>query len=287
MKVDPSAEQLDASGPWPFITRRSYRLGDASEVIWRSRHHRKGLCGGGAREAAGSRPWTFLALWMPRKLNWWIGVLFAVGAALFMLGCLLILAPSLVGALPLEESDANPIFFAGSVPFTAAAYFQLYQSANAGEGVQDDDAVPKGWTLFGWFPHRIGWLSCALQFVGTLLFNINTLDAMIPGLNWFQQDIAIWVPNIVGSTLFLTAGYLAFAETCHAHFAWKPGSLSWWITWINLLGCMAFMISASFAFVPPHPLSFDAGTVSVAFTLVGALGFFVGSLLMLPETAKN
>jgi hypothetical protein len=45
------------------------------------------------------------------------------------------------------------------------------------------------------------------------------------------------------------------------------------------------MISAFFAFVPPQQPMFDAMTISVVFTLVGALGFLTGSLLMLLETA--
>ena len=105
--------------------------------------------------------------------------------------------------------------------------------------------------LFGWRPHDIGWLSRALQFIGTILFNFNTFDAMIPSLNWFQQDLLIWVPDIVGSILFLASGYLAFIETCHAHWAWNPRSISWWVVFTNLLGCVGFMISALFAIVLP------------------------------------
>ena len=136
---------------------------------------------------------------------------------------------------------------------------------------------------FGWRPHDVGWLSCVLQFAGTILFNFNTFDALLPGLDWLQQDLAIWVPDIAGSALFLASGYLAFIETCHAHFAWRPHDISWWITFANLLGCVAFMISAVFAFVPPQPSASDAATLATLFTYFGAVGFLIGSLLMLPE----
>lgn len=46
------------------------------------------------------------------------------------------------------------------------------------------------------------------------------------------------------------------------------------------------MIPAVFAFVPPAPFVFDALTISVIFTLLGAVGFLAGSQLMLPETAR-
>jgi hypothetical protein len=225
------------------------------------------------------------SLWMPGQLNWWIGVIFALGSCLFILGSVLSLAPGLARAWSLDSHAVNMIFFAGSIPFTTAAYLQLFQSANAGEfsplGVVERPRP----VAFGWRPHDIGWLSCALQFPGTLLFNINTFDALLPGLDWLQQDLAIWAPDVAGSLLFLASGYLAFAETSHAHFAWRPQSLSWWVTFANLLGCIAFMISAVFAFVPPQAPGFDAAGLAVLFTLLGAAGFLVGSLLMLPETA--
>jgi len=281
-----SGELLESDGPWPFTTRRTFLLPDSFRAVWRSRHHRKGLHRFelGGRDAVGIR--LLRSLWMPWELNWWIGIVFALGALLFMAGSVLSLAPAIVQELSLEANTINAIFFIGSIPFTTAAYLQLYQAANAKEFERLGTSDPQRTVLVGWQPHNVGWLSCALQFLGTLLFNVNTFDAMIPGLNWMQQDLEIWVPNFAGSVLFLASGYLAFAETCHAHFAWKPASISWWVTLVNLLGCVAFMISAAFAFVPPKPFAGDALTISVIFTLIGAIGFLIGSLLMLPETTR-
>lgn len=108
---------------------------------------------------------------------------------------------------------------------------------------------------------------------------------MLPSLNWFQRDLLIWAPNIGGSILFFASGYLAFIETCHAHWAWHPRSVSWWLVFANFLGCLAFLISALFAFVLPGPENAVAVTRSVTFTLLGAIGFLVGLLLMLPEAS--
>jgi hypothetical protein len=49
------------------------------------------------------------------------------------------------------------------------------------------------------------------------------------------------------------------------------------------LGCVGFMISAGFAIVLPGTPNTKAITLSVVFTLLGAIGFLVGSLPMLPE----
>jgi hypothetical protein len=224
---------------------------------------------------------------MPQQLNWWIGTVFAAGSLLFALASVLSLSPTFARALSLDSTGINAIFFAGSIPFTIAAYLQLFQAANAGEFPCDESRSSRRPVLFGWRPHDIGWLSSALQLVGTILFNINTFDAMLPSLDWLQQDLAIWAPDFVGSILFLASGYLAFIETCHAHWAWNPKSISWWVVFTNLMGCMGFMISALFAIVLPGPPNIEAVTLAVLFTLLGAIGFLVGSLLMLPETVSH
>jgi hypothetical protein len=293
VRVNPTGEDhsrgrlIESGGPWPFTTRRVFQHPDGTRRLWRSRHHRKGLRALEPWEpgAAGGTLWR--CLWMPRELNWWIGIVFAIGSLLFALGSVLSLAPALAARWSLDAAAVNAIFFAGSIPFTTAAYLQLSQAANAGEPSARGPSPPPSVRAFGWRPGDIGWLSCALQFAGTLLFNVNTFDALLPGMDWLQEDLAVWAPDAVGSMLFLVSGYLAFIEACHAYWDWQPRSISWWVTFINLLGCVPFMVSAAFAFVSPEPPAFDAVTVSVAFTLVGAVAFFAGSLLMLPEAATS
>ena len=280
-------ECVETKGPWPFVTRRVYQAADQSKRVWSSRHHRKGLLLRVADEAEEVAVRLSSCLWMPRQLNWWIGVIFAMGSLLFAAASVLSLAPALARAWSLDSTGINTIFFAGSIPFTSAAYLQLLQAANADEFPRGGTSSPQRLALFGWRPHDLGWLSCALQFVGTILFNFNTFDAMIPSLTWFQEDLVVWAPNLIGSILFLASGYLAFIESSHAHWAWKPKSLSWWVVFMNLLGCVGFMISALFAIYLPGPPNIEAVTVSVLFTLLGAIGFLVGSLLMLPETAAE
>jgi hypothetical protein len=70
---------------------------------------------------------------MPNELNWWTGLIFALGSALFAAASVLAIA-----ARPgqLESLDSNVIFFAGSIPFTAAAYLQFFQAANAADSAR-------------------------------------------------------------------------------------------------------------------------------------------------------
>lgn len=268
-------------GPWPFVTHRHIRSAGRPDRIWQSRPHRKNLPD--VPGLGGADLWQMLAraIRNTHSLNWWIGVLFAIGSVLFMTGSVLTLAPLLASFLSVKAAAIGLIFFAGSLPFTSAAFLQLYQAATA----PPPDAVdqPRQGGLFAWRWQNIGWLGCALQFAGTLLFNINTFDAMWPDLDRVHYDLVIWVPDIFGSGLFLASGYLAFIEVGHKYLSWQPGNISWLVTSINLFGCVAFMISAVFAFEPTRPFGFDAAGISVALTLLGAAAFLIGSLLMLPE----
>jgi len=180
------------------------------------------------------------------------------------------------------------VFFVGSIAFTIAAYIQVFQSANAGPTEKAAHVRPtRKIRAVGWRPADIGWLSSVLQFIGTLLFNASTYDAILGGGGWFRQDLTIWGPDFVGSSFFLASGYLAFSECCDGYWRWKPGSLSWWIVFVNLVGCIAFMGSAVFAFVPLSAPSFGFVLASNLLTLVGSAGFLVGSLLLFPECSPK
>jgi hypothetical protein len=283
-EVNPSKQQapqlIKAAGAWPFVTHRIYRHLDGALRVWHSRHHRKGLNLPQVGQRYPVASVLARSLWQPQVLNWWIGLVFIIGASGFTLGSLLCLVPVWPKALGLSEIEVNALFFAASIPFTTAAYLQLYQAANV--GTAEASATQRKW--FGWQPKDAGWLSCALQFVGTVMFNFNTFDALLSNLNREAELLLIWTPNVIGSILFLLSGYMAFIETCHRHWALKPTQISWWVTFINLLGCIAFMISACFAFVPDHAPSFDTVEISVAFTLIGAICFWLGSFLMWPES---
>lgn len=272
---------IDSSGPWPFVTKIVALHPSGSHKVLVSRHYRKGL----GRAATRVEHWLLASLWQPRRLNWWIGSVFALGSTLFVLASLVYLAPGLAHSLSLDAEGIATIYFAGSIPFTIAAYLQLNQAANAPNWENGLQHRKTDWKWFGWRPKNIGWTSSALQFAGTILFNINTFDAMRPDMRWLRQDLEVWAPDLIGSVLFLAAGYLAYIETCHRHFAWVPESLSWWITSINLIGCIGFMVSAIYSFVSPAATGFGDASVAVSFTLIGAIGFLAGSLLMLPESA--
>lgn len=274
--LHPSGLHIAIEGPGPFATRLSFtRAG--RRIVWLARQHRKGLdLRRRALDPAG-RPF-----WQSAAYNWSVGALFAVGSFLFMLGSVLSLVPASAWSWPAMWTDI--VFFAGSIPFTVAGYLQHFQAANASAFSVDPPGETRRIALIGWHPTSAGWLSTFTQFLGTVAFNVNTFDAIIAPPSWIAQNLLIWTPDMIGSGLFLVSGYLAFIETSHRYWSWQPGDLAWQIVFVNLLGCIAFMVAAILAYVPVGPEPSWIPAASNIHLLLGALGFFVGALLTMRES---
>lgn len=274
-----------------FTTRTVHKLSDDTICVWESRGHRKGLgleVAGRPEappkaEAVSRSPW--LTLWAPRRLTWWVAVLFMVGSFLFALGSLVGLVPQLFDALSQSVLALDLIFFSGSIFFTTAAYTQLLEAINAGEDIslKVSDVRRDRFRWLAWKPRNIGYMASLTQFIGTLLFNVSTFSAMVPWASWHGEERFIWRPTFTGSVLFMIASILALLEVCGSYWCLRARSISWWILALNLAGSIGFMISAIFAFITPttqEPLNQVAVNV---FTFQGAVCFFAGAYLLLPE----
>jgi hypothetical protein len=119
------------------------------------------------------------------------------------------------------------------------------------------------------------------------LFNVNTFDALLPGLDWLQDDLLIWTPDVMGSICFLAASGLAVVEYGHAEKIWNPADVSLWIVSVNLLGSVFFGVSAVFAVTLPVNAELLDAWMANAFTCLGAACFFAGAYLLLPELRRN
>jgi hypothetical protein len=82
---------------------------------------------------------------------------------------------------------------------------------------------------------------------------------------------------------FLVASYLAYAEVSQGAASFAPRSVSWWITVVNLLGSVAFQISALYSIVGPEPDASGSLFFASFYTAAGGVFFFIGAYLMIPE----
>ena len=256
------------SGPRPFVTRARLRRTDGTTFLWDSRTARK------TGDADPGSTW-----WAPRARGWWIGVLFAVGSTCFALGALPAYA-NLVGT-----DTANVTFFVGSLFFTAAASMQHKEAADAAARLHHavTGERPSRWRVLAWSPQRIDWWATTIQFAGTLLFNLSTFAALRAGLDVQQQERQIWAPDLYGSIAFLIASAFAWGEAGHAWLSWRPRSRGWRIAALNLLGSVAFGISALGAYILPTTGALANARAAQVGTFVGAICFLAGGVLLLPE----
>jgi hypothetical protein len=251
----------------PFETFVDHPGEDGLVVRWESRRHRKHLKGA---SAAGST-W-----WAPIARGWWIAVLFALGSLLFALGAVSGYA-SAVGA----SGDAVT-FFAGSLFFTSAGFLTYREAVDAAPQTR----VPRR-RFFVFQPHQVDWWATAVQLAGTLYFNVSCGAVMVTDLSAQAAHRHVWRPDAIGSVCFLVASALAWFEACHGWAAWRPRSWAWWITLTNLAGSIAFGVSAVAGYIDPVTGAVRNAAGANAATLSGAVCFFVGALLLLPERTEE
>jgi uncharacterized membrane protein YhaH (DUF805 family) len=214
----------------------------------------------------------------PARLNSAIAWLFVVGASCFALGAI----PAYVRAVGGAADGAT--FFVGSLFFTSASYCQLVQAQSPGmTGVDERSQHARlGVRPWAWLPRDKNWLAAATQFPGTLFFNHSTFAALAHNLSASEADRHVWRPDVFGSILFLVSSALAISALGVRFRRPRSRGLPWWIAWINMLGSVAFMLSAIAGFVVPSTGAVLDLPLDDAGTLIGAMCFLVGAALMLP-----
>ncbi len=189
---------------------------------------------------------------------------FMIGASLFAIGS----APGLSDALGSRVS--NGCFFVGAWFFTTAAFVQLVRS---GPTRNEDRAL------------RATWLVASTQFLGTLLFNVSTGAALRANTVVAEREL-VWTPNAEGSAAFLISGAFALLVLVRAGALWGPRDADWLGTWVNMVGCVAFGLSAVGAVLLPDGQVRDVVLANWG-TFVGAICFFVASAVALPAANRE
>jgi hypothetical protein len=260
---DNGSRALSIGAPATFVDRIRP---DGVIVRWESRHHRKHQ-----KSAVGST-W-----WAPAARGWWIAILFAVGSLLFAIG-------SVPGYASAVGTSADAVtYFVGSLFFTSASFLSYREAVDAAPEALN----PARRRFFVYQPGRIDWWATAVQLVGTVYFNVSTGVAMVTDLSAQTAHQHEWRPDAIGSVCFLVSSVLAWYEVCHGWLAWRPRSYSWWITLLNLVGSIAFGISAVAGYINPVTGQVHNAGRADAQTLIGALCFLIGAVLLLPERTEQ
>ena len=207
-----------------------------------------------------------------------MGVLFAIGSLCFALAAIV----SQWASAPRPAIGVT--YFVGSIFFTTAAYLQFGQAADVEHGPAPG-AARRRWRPASWQPRRIDWLASAIQLAGTLFFNVSTFAGMKHGFDARQTNLRVWTPDVFGSICFLVSSELAYAAVCHRWFCVRLRSPSWRIAALNLVGSIAFGVSAATSLIEPSTQEPVSAAIANAGTAVGALCFLAGGLMLLPQAA--
>lgn len=204
-----------------------------------------------------------------------MAALFIVGSACFALG-------ALPGYAALVGTAADGVtYFVGSLFFTSAALLQFLVSIGA---VRADQRPRAGvqWRLMRRSPRRAEWWAGSVQLAGTLFFNISTFAALHENLTVAEANHRVWSPDVLGSIAFLVASGLAFADVTRPWLRWRPRDLGWSVAMLNLVGSIAFGVSAIAAKVMSTGDLRNLALANLG-TFVGALCFLAGAVLLIPD----
>jgi len=202
-------------------------------------------------------------------------MLFIVGSLLFA-----------VGAFPpysqlVDGRAVGLTFVVGGLFFTAGGYSAFLEVIN------DNREAGMPFRFWAWSPRTKLWWAAFIQLIGTLLFNVNTIDAMIATFNVEQTNRLVWGPDVFGSTAFLVASHLFWANLRGARRRGEIDDADWWAALLNYLGSMFFLVSAIASFT----LETTGEAVNIALvnsgTFLGAVCFLVGSYLGLPPATPD
>lgn len=194
-----------------------------------------------------------------RQLNA-MAVGFGVGSALFAAGAML-------SVMQADVVFTSVVYALGAVCFTTAAGVQWRSAA---------DHHP---------PSRLkdpDWMSAAIQFAGTLYFNVMTIRALILSIDATSVSYdAVWQPDVVGSLLFLISSWVAWHPIAREHRHHLLHGRSLLICWANMLGSVFFGISAVGAKMLPDGTLRNDGWNNWG-TFLGAVGFFIAAMALRP-----
>lgn len=173
----------------------------------------------------------------------------------------------------------NWLCFIGAWFFTASGLFQLARSGPATVAVTDSEGRQAK-------AFRAEWLAAATQSIGTILFNVSTAAALSAKSIDVEKDY-MWNPDAGGSVAFLISAVLVYLANYRS--GQKLGQMSTagrWSAHINMIGCLAFAVSAVGAFILDDGAAKDSVLANWG-TFIGALCFVLASAIALPQLPWN
>ena len=92
---------------------------------------------------------------------------------------------------------------------------------------------------------------------------------------------------MLGSIAFLAASVLAYSGVRRAWWSWHPRDLDWSVATLNMVGSIAFGVSAIASKVVPGTTDLRSMALMNLGTFVGAVCFLAGAVLLIPDEQEH
>ncbi len=217
--------------------------------------------------------------WRPHDRSWRTALLFIVGSSLFAIGSFPPYSQFVDGRV------VGITFVLGSLFFTAAGYSTFLQVIN--DDPQAIDASQPATKYWAWSPREAMWWAAVTQSIGTLLFNINTIDATVTTFTVEETNRLVWVPDFFGCIAFLVSSHIAWMHLNGRFWRRDTESAEWWSDFLPYLGSVLFMAAALASFT----LTTTGEPLNIALvntgTFLGAICFLLAAYVTLPATTPD
>lgn len=212
-----------------------------------------------------------------------VSVLFMVGGSCFAL------ASTPFASERVSVGVIGWTYVIGAVFFTSAAAVQLLATANADAlAAAPDPRAPVRVRPLRADARSVLWWACAVQLVGTLYFNVDTIHALDVALDAQEEILQVWRPEAIGSICFLAASLLALlaplpdGRRTGSEPRTVDGSSGWW----NMVGSILFGVSTVAGEIVGAPDEVRDAALMNSTTMLGSLCFVVGAWIVRPRAVR-
>ncbi|KAK3956531.1 hypothetical protein QBC32DRAFT_388484 [Pseudoneurospora amorphoporcata] len=147
---------------------------------------------------------------------------------------------------------------------------------------------PSSKELKSHYLHEIGFLSCLLQMIGSIIYwteGFTGLPFAQNNLSTGALDGSYWLPQVVGSVFFIFSAILTMVEVQDKWYVPTPNLLGWHVGLWNLVGSIGLTVTGALGFANEAGEEYEYA-IGMA-TFVAAWAFLIASFILLFESLNK
>lgn len=205
--------------------------------------------------------------------------IYTAGSFLFVTGAAAALIPEPYMTQQGAYVLSSLAYLVGAAMFTRGIYLEFAQVINGRR--------LGSWSFWGWYPYLLNWRGLLILLTGSVLFNVETIAALIPQLGLVGKDLLVALPSLLGGLCFTISSLLLTLDKHGAYWVWPPNGVGWWVSKSALLGSILFLLGASFGFEIPGMSGPEDSLVCKICYLLGSILFLMNGISLVIETQQE